>query len=195
MESIKGYFDILQIVSHIKIIAFDLMEVILWRDEHKDYMYQDFNRYFDLDDAGFYPWVKEKYELSRTQAEERILEYMREYYRVVDKTVFDLVKQYPFALATNHLSVVIDFIDEIGIKKHFSWITNSSEILVRKPDSKFFTILLDKVQENPKDILYIDDYVGNIEAAKNMGFQVLHFNEDHKQTNLKESILTKLSDL
>lgn len=180
-------------MGKIKIIAFDLMEVILRRDEPDDPVYQDMNKHFDLDDAGFYPWAKEKYGLNRKEVEKKVLGYMQKYYHVLDKTIFDLEKEYPFALATDHLSIVLQYMKIIGIKKYFRWIVNSSKIGVRKQNPRFYETLLDKIKKKPEEILYIDDYVGNIKTAKRMDFRVLHFNADHKQTNLRKQVESVLS--
>lgn len=65
--------------------------------------------------------------------------------------------------------------------KHFeflSWfqgIIVSGEEKVKKPDLRLYRLLLERYALNPRDGLFIDDNAGNVEAARKIGLQSLHF--------------------
>ena len=64
------------------------------------------------------------------------------------------------------------------VYEFFDWfqeIVISGEVGVAKPDPKIFEVLLDKVGRPARECLLIDDSSGNIEAAKGLGFQTIHF--------------------
>jgi FMN phosphatase YigB (HAD superfamily) len=50
----------------------------------------------------------------------------------------------------------------------------SHEMGLRKPDQASFQLLIDEQNLNISETLFIDDTLANVEAAKEMGFQVLH---------------------
>ena len=64
------------------------------------------------------------------------------------------------------------------VYEFFDWfqeIVISGEVGAAKPDPKIFEVLLDKVGRPARECLLIDDSSGNIEAAKRLGFQTIHF--------------------
>ncbi|RKR81545.1 2-haloacid dehalogenase [Mucilaginibacter gracilis] len=46
---------------------------------------------------------------------------------------------------------------------------------IRKPDSRFYQLLLDRHQVKPQEALFIDDNYRNILAAREMGIESIHF--------------------
>jgi len=57
----------------------------------------------------------------------------------------------------------------------FEGIVVSGEEKCRKPEEKFYNILLDRYELKPEECLFIDDNKRNILAAENMGIQCIHF--------------------
>jgi len=57
----------------------------------------------------------------------------------------------------------------------FDGIVMSGEEKMRKPFPKFYQLLLDRYDAKAEETLFIDDNLRNIHAAKEMGFQVIHF--------------------
>jgi 2-haloacid dehalogenase len=66
--------------------------------------------------------------------------------------------------------------------KLFDGIVISGEEKLIKPDKKIFELILDRYHLEAKNSLFIDDNVGNIKAAKEMGFETIHVQE---KTNLR----------
>ena len=51
----------------------------------------------------------------------------------------------------------------------------SGEEKVAKPDLRIFRILLERYKVNPKEAVFIDDNIPNIEAARQVGLQTIYF--------------------
>ncbi|NIG57388.1 HAD family phosphatase [Chitinophaga sp. Cy-1792] len=57
----------------------------------------------------------------------------------------------------------------------FDGIVVSGREKQRKPAHSFFQLLLERYQENAAEALFIDDNLRNVNAAKNMGIESIHF--------------------
>ncbi len=67
----------------------------------------------------------------------------------------------------------------------------SGEEKMRKPNLKFYQVLLDRYNLNADEVLFIDDNLRNAEAARSLGIKTIRF---HSPQQLKEE-LKKLSML
>jgi putative hydrolase of the HAD superfamily len=65
----------------------------------------------------------------------------------------------------------------------------SADINMGKPNSNFFDKLVFDLNESPENILFVDDDKINIEAAKNMRIQTLHYD---RSKDLVDEVLNKL---
>lgn len=74
---------------------------------------------------------------------------------------------------------------------HLKGIVVSGEEKLIKPDPKLYYILLDRFNLNPEETLFIDDNAHNIDTAKLLGFETIHFTPD---VNLK-SVLSEMGML
>ena len=66
-------------------------------------------------------------------------------------------------------------LDRYGFLQHFEGIVVSGEEKIRKPNPKIYNIVCDRYGAVPEHTLFIDDSLRNINAAKALGFQVIHF--------------------
>jgi len=57
----------------------------------------------------------------------------------------------------------------------FDDIIISGEVKVAKPDPRIFAILLERIQREPWQSVYIDDSKQNIEVALELGFRCIHY--------------------
>ncbi len=60
----------------------------------------------------------------------------------------------------------------------FAWFDNlviSGEVKLIKPDRAIFELLLERVGRPAQECVYIDDHGRNIAAARDLGFQTIHF--------------------
>ena len=96
----------------------------------------------------------------------------------------DLHKKYKTFLLSNTNQIHYDFYTEMlnekfGIEKldllfnkaYYSHISG-----MRKPDTKFFMLVLHENNLKPEKTLFIDDFKENIEAAKSLGIKTIHLN-------------------
>lgn len=67
----------------------------------------------------------------------------------------------------------------------------SSEQGVAKPDEKIYGILREKLNCDFQQILFIDDFVENIQAANDLGIQTIHYQPEMDLINKIKSILKK----
>ena len=58
--------------------------------------------------------------------------------------------------------------------KHFEKIFASNEIGARKPDNEAFQIVLDYLEMQPHEVIFIDDNFKNIQGAEAMGIKTIH---------------------
>ena len=73
-----------------------------------------------------------------------------------------------------HTLRVTDYIPE-------DHIFTSGQIGYRKPDSKAFQYVMDSLQDQPQNWLYIgDSYINDMEGAKKAGLHTLYFNRHHQ---------------
>jgi glucose-1-phosphatase len=61
--------------------------------------------------------------------------------------------------------------------KHFQKIYCSSQIGCRKPEAKAFQLIVDELEVQSDQIVFVDDLLENIEGAKAVGLQGVHFQE------------------
>lgn len=77
-------------------------------------------------------------------------------------------------LATNQEKYRTEFINEVMFPGVFDKIFSSSEMGIKKPDSKYYTLIIDELLKNevirkPGDLFYFDDDTDNVDSAKKLG--------------------------
>ena len=66
-------------------------------------------------------------------------------------------------------------LDRYSFLHDFSGIVVSGDEGMRKPDNRIYQIVIDRYSAVPEETVFIDDSLRNIIAAKELGFQVIHF--------------------
>ena len=61
--------------------------------------------------------------------------------------------------------------------QHFDDIIISCEVGVMKPDPEIYRLALESVGVTPEESVFIDDFAHNIEGAKRVGMQTIHFTD------------------
>jgi 2-haloacid dehalogenase len=64
----------------------------------------------------------------------------------------------------------------------------SGEVGLAKPDPDIFYVLLQRLNRDPGECIFIDDTIENIEVAREIGFESIHF-------TTPEKLRTRLEDL
>lgn len=89
--------------------------------------------------------------------------------------VAHLKTNYQVALLSNIDKRLADLIREFGFYEPFDPCILSCEIMVQKPDPKAYEIMIERIGKPAEEILFIDDKLENIEAARGFGIDGIHF--------------------
>lgn len=103
----------------------------------------------------------------------------------MDQAMYALVdelkgKQIPVGLLSNINDRYTKLIREFGLYEPFDPCILSYEVGLEKPDPQIYQLLLKAVPFAPADIIFIDDKLENVEAAKTHGIDAFVF-ESHDQ--------------
>ena len=102
----------------------------------------------------------------------------------------DLVKElkaesYQTAILSDMTQYQAEMIQKMGYFDLFTPVVLSYENRVKKPNPRAFQLLLKKLNEPASFVIFIDDRIENVEAAKNQGIDAIHF---INATQLKEEL-------
>ena len=61
------------------------------------------------------------------------------------------------------------------LEKIFDVIIYSCDVGMRKPEKEIYLLLLEKIREDPKNCIIIDDKIENLKYPKRLGMKVIHF--------------------
>lgn len=183
-------------MSKIRAIAFDFMGVLGTENDYElDEIDSVLERKFGQinDDLQFIEWAKLETGLEEEEIRKRIDSIPEKIYVLRDPKVFDLLKSYRLALATNHISSLEKWVKKSGLENKFELIVNSASAGASKPSEKFYKILLEKLKLEPREILFIDDREENIEGAEKLGIKTMLYKS--KYGNLSDCVLFKIKEL
>lgn len=94
------------------------------------------------------------------------------------RKIIEKLKQKGFRLGllSNNAKEWVEYC-EINYKYHklFDAVLYSCEVGISKPNKDIFKLILKKLKVKPQETLYIDDYIKNINSAKKLGINAIHF--------------------
>lgn len=100
---------------------------------------------------------------------------------IVDRTLLQFVKslkpKYKTGLISNAWSGLRQYILREKIDDAFDSIVISAEVGAVKPSAKIYQIALDQLGVKPKEALFVDDFIENIEACEKLGMKGIHFTD------------------
>lgn len=103
-------------------------------------------------------------------------------YKVRQENVLEKVKEkyndIKIVIATNHVTFIRKFIEENFNTKLIDDIIISAEINKIKPNIDFYEYMLEKYNIKPKELLFLDDNIKNIEGASKLGINVIKVERD-----------------
>jgi epoxide hydrolase-like predicted phosphatase len=79
------------------------------------------------------------------------------------------------ALLSNASPQLEHVLERLGVADLFDVVVISGQVGVQKPDPRIYHIVLDRLGVAPDEVLFVDDFVHNVEAAAREGIQTLHF--------------------
>lgn len=116
-------------------------------------------------------------------------ELINKIYKVKDGNLFKKIKEknknIKIIIATNHVSFVRNFIGQSFGVDYLDDVLISAEIHKVKPNHDFYEYILNKFNLKPKELLFLDDNIDNINAANILGINTIKVN---KNTNLFDEI-------
>jgi epoxide hydrolase-like predicted phosphatase len=79
--------------------------------------------------------------------------------------------------------------DELGLADAFDVCVVSAEVGVIKPDPRIYTITLERLAVLPAEAVFVDDFVENVDAARRLGMQAIHFTDPLLMRQQLEDVL------
>ena len=81
-------------------------------------------------------------------------------------------------LLTNNIAEAWPVVTEaLDVEKLFDVVVNSAFVGMRKPEERIYTHLLDELEMEPENVLFLDDNRINVDAARARGIQVIKVTE------------------
>lgn len=163
----------------IKVVAFDLVGVLVnEKDIELSKTEEKLERMFgpNLNDADYL--IEARKIIEKDSIIMNITETLIDkLYNVKDREIFKKVKEknenVKVIIATNHLSFVRNFIGDSFNVDYLDDLIISAEIHKIKPNSEFYKYILDKYNIDSKELLFIDDNIDNVNAAKKLGINTI----------------------
>jgi len=98
---------------------------------------------------------------------------------VIDLHLLDFMrglrKQVKVGLISNAWSGLRPWIASKKFEDAFDAMTISAEVRVAKPDARIYQIALEKLGVAPAEAVFLDDFPDNVEGARAVGMQAIHF--------------------
>jgi len=95
-------------------------------------------------------------------------------------------------LLTNNIAEAWPVVtDGLDVEKLFDVVVNSAFVGMRKPEERIYTHLLEKLEMEPENVLFLDDNPVNVDAARARGMQVIEVKQPVAAWAKIEQILGK----
>ncbi len=89
-----------------------------------------------------------------------------------------LGERYPLALLSNATDELESLLEtRYRIHHLFRVVINSARVGIAKPDPRAYWLALEGLEVQPREALFIDDKPRNIDAARELGLQAIHFTD------------------
>ena len=100
----------------------------------------------------------------------------------IDDSVFVVIKQLraknvKIGILSNTALSMHSAVEELIDMNYFDFLFLSYEIGMEKPDNEIFEHVMEKMPHPKEEILFVDDRLSNVNAAKNFGMKAIHFTD------------------
>lgn len=105
-------------------------------------------------------------------------------YNGVDDLLVNLKSNYRLVALTN-TNIIHNGVWKLKYAEtlqHFEMIFSSHELRVRKPEKKFYRLVLDYLKLEPQEIIFLDDNIDNIKGAEELGIRTICVNSYEQMT-------------
>jgi epoxide hydrolase-like predicted phosphatase len=87
-----------------------------------------------------------------------------------------LREEYSTALLSNAWDDLRGYLEKVWqIDGIFNHIFISAELKLAKPDLEIYKLVINRLNQDPSELVFIDDFIENIEAAREAGINAVHF--------------------
>jgi len=112
---------------------------------------------------------------------------------IVDRELLEFMRslkpKYKVGLISNAWSGLRAYIEREKFADVFDAIIVSAEVGVAKPSAKIYQIALEQLQVKPKEAVFVDDFIENIEACEKLGMKGIHFKDPESALRQLKAIL------
>jgi len=100
---------------------------------------------------------------------------------VIDRSLLEFLRslkpKYKVGLISNAWNGLRAYIEKEKFADVFDAMIISAEVRVAKPAEKIYRVALEKLQVKPKEAVFVDDFIENIEACEKLGMKGIHFTD------------------
>lgn len=72
-------------------------------------------------------------------------------------------------------------LESLGLGKFIDCYTSSTEVGIMKPDPKIYLTAISKLNLNPEECIYVDDFIDEVIGAANLGLKAFRINRNEKE--------------
>lgn len=100
-----------------------------------------------------------------------------------------LKPHYKIGIISNAWSELPAALDEWEILDVFDVVIGSGDVGIMKPDPKIYQIALEYLAVEPDEAVFIDDFIENIQGARQIGIHTIHFRNREQALNELKTLL------
>lgn len=131
----------------------------------------------EISDQELWKWIADYLQLG-----EDIFDFQERFWAgdQLDKDLIDYIRSLRPAVQTAIISNATDALRNSLDENHqiidaFDLIVVSAEEKVMKPDPEIYQITLARLGHQPEECIFIDDFAHNVEAARDLGLNAIHY--------------------
>ena len=108
----------------------------------------------------------------------------------LESFIGSLKNQYKLGLLSNAMDSTRKWLSEkYKILNLFDECVFSAEVKMAKPDAQIYQLILDRLNINPQDAIFIDDFIENIQTANQLGISTVHYRSTKQTINEINNLL------
>lgn len=112
---------------------------------------------------------------------------------IIDRALLEFLRslkpKYKVGAVSNAWSGLRKFMEREKFADVFDAIIISAEVGAAKPSEKIYRVALEQLQVKPKEAVFVDDFIENIEACEKLGMTGIHFTEADSALKKLKTIL------
>lgn len=98
---------------------------------------------------------------------------------VLDQTLVNFIRslrpRYLTAIISNAWRNLPEMLAQWGLAGDFDVVVGSGDVGIMKPDARIYQIALERLGVQPQEAIFIDDFIENVEGARQLGLLAVHF--------------------